>query len=103
MGGDFCGPAMAQQPTLHLYQREEGWYCPRSTSNIAANLTVCLQIPGTGTFAVEKALKRDSQLQEGVERELRLKDHLSNDNKEVWSDFADSLSAKMHKATVKKM
>lgn len=51
---------------------------------------------------MEKALRRDSQLQEGVERELHLKDHLSDDNKEVWSDFPDSLSVKMHKATVKK-
>ena len=43
-----------------------------------------------------------SQLQESVERELHVKDHLSDDNKEVWSDSPDSLSAKLHKATVKK-
>lgn len=100
--GASRGSAMAQQPTFRLCQREEGWHCPRSTSNAAANLTACLQIPGIGTFTVEKALRRDSQLQEGVEREPRLEDDLSSDNKEVWSDFPDSLSAKMHKATVKK-
>ena len=43
-----------------------------------------------------------SQLQESVEMELHVKEYLSDNNTEAWSNFPDSLNAQLHNATIKK-